>query len=40
MLDEDIKDDRLARNTNFGQLSKRKKIPLDALEHCTRRKER
>jgi hypothetical protein len=39
-LDEEIKDDRSARKMDRGQLGKRKKPPLDALEHCTRRKER
>jgi hypothetical protein len=39
-LDEEIEDDRSARNTDHGQLSKRKKPPLDALEHYVRRKER
>jgi hypothetical protein len=39
-LDEEIKDDRSARKKDHGQLSKRKKPSLDALEHCTRRKER
>jgi hypothetical protein len=39
-LDEEIEDDRSTRKKDRGQLSKRKKPPLDALEHCTRRKER
>jgi hypothetical protein len=39
-LDEEIGDDISARKTDCGQLSKRKKLPLDALEHCVRRKER
>jgi hypothetical protein len=39
-LDEEIEDDRSARKMDSGQLNKRKKIPLDALEHRMRRKER
>jgi hypothetical protein len=39
-LEEEIEDDRLARKIDRGQLSKKKKPPLDALEHRTRRKER
>jgi hypothetical protein len=39
-LDEEMKDDRSAKNMDRGQLNMRKKPPLDALEHCTRRKER
>ena len=40
MVDEDIKDDRSARETVRGKLNKQKKLLLDALEHHTRRKER
>ena len=39
-MDEEIEDDRSARKMDHGQLSKRKKAPLDALEHRVRRKER
>jgi hypothetical protein len=39
-LDEEIENDRSTRKKDHGQLSKRKKPPLDALEHHTRRKER
>ena len=39
-MDEKIEDDRSTRKKDHGQLSKRKKPPLDALEHCVRRKER
>jgi hypothetical protein len=39
-LDEEIKDDISARKKDHGQLSKRKKPSLDALEHRVRRKER
>jgi hypothetical protein len=39
-LDEEIEDDRLARKKHRGKLNKRKNPPLDALEHCARRKER
>ena len=39
-LDEEIEDDRSTRKKDRGQLSKRKNKPLDALEHCVRRKER
>jgi hypothetical protein len=38
-LDEEIKDDRSARNKDHGQLSKWKNPSLDALEHCARKKE-
>jgi hypothetical protein len=40
LLDEEIKDDRSVRKTNRGQLSKKKKPSLDALEHRVRWKER
>ena len=40
MLDEEIEDDRSTRKKDCGQLSERKKPPLDALEHHARRKER
>jgi hypothetical protein len=39
-LDEEIEDDRSTRKKDRGQLNKRKNPPLDALEHCARRKER
>jgi hypothetical protein len=39
-LDEKTKDDRKARKMDRGQLSKWKKISLDALEHRAGRKER
>ena len=39
-MDEEIEDDRSARKTDCGQLSKQKKVPLDSLEHHARRKER
>jgi hypothetical protein len=38
-LDEEIEDDRSARNKDRGQLNKWKNPPLDALQHCVRRKE-
>jgi hypothetical protein len=40
MLDKEIKDDRLTRKTDCGQLSKRKNPSLDTLEYHSRRKER
>jgi hypothetical protein len=40
MLDEEIEDDKSARKIDCGQLNKRKKLSLDALEHCPKRKER
>jgi hypothetical protein len=39
-LDEEIKDDRLARKRDRGQLSKKKNPTMDALEHLTGKKER
>jgi hypothetical protein len=39
-LDEEIEDDKSTRKIDHGKLSKRKKAPLDALEHLARRKER
>jgi hypothetical protein len=39
-LDKEIEDDRSTRKKDCGQLSKRKKPLLDALEHYARRKER
>jgi hypothetical protein len=39
-LDEEIEDDRSARNMDHGQLGKWKKPSLDALDHHARRKER
>ena len=39
-MDEKIEDDRSARKKDRGQLSKWKNLPLDALEHRARRKER
>jgi hypothetical protein len=40
MLDEETKDDILAMNMDREQISKWKNLPLDALEHHSRRKER
>jgi hypothetical protein len=40
LFDEEIKDNRLVRKKDREQLSKWKNQPLDALEHCARRKER
>jgi hypothetical protein len=39
-LEKEIVNDKSIRKKDCGQLSKRKKPPLDALEHCVRRKER
>jgi hypothetical protein len=39
-LDEKIKVDISTRKMDRGKLSKRRKPPLDALEHRMRRKER
>ena len=39
-LDEEIDDEISKRKKDRGQLNKRKNPPLDALEHCARRKER
>jgi hypothetical protein len=39
-LDEEIKDYRSSRKMDLGQLNKRKRPPLDALENYVRRKER
>jgi hypothetical protein len=39
LLDEEIKDYRSTRKEDHGKLNKRKNPPLDALEHCVRRKE-
>jgi hypothetical protein len=39
-LDEEIEDDRSTRKKDHGQLSKKKKKPLYALEHRVKRKER
>jgi hypothetical protein len=39
-LDENIKEDRSERNTDCGQLNKRKNPSVDALEHLAGRKER
>jgi hypothetical protein len=39
-LDEEIEDDKSSRKMDRGQLSNRKKAPLDALEHHVRKKER
>ena len=39
-MDEEIEDDGSSKKMDHGQLNKRKMPPLDALEHCTRRKER
>jgi hypothetical protein len=38
-LDEDIEDDKSTRKKDHGQLNKKKKPPLYALEHRARRKE-
>jgi hypothetical protein len=38
-LDEEIEDDRSAGKIDRRQLAKRENPLLDALEHCTRRKE-
>jgi hypothetical protein len=38
--DVEVEDDRLERKMDHGKLSKWKKLPLDALEHRPRRKER
>jgi hypothetical protein len=38
-LDKEIEDDRSVRKMDHGQLNKRIKPPLDALEHHTRMKE-
>jgi hypothetical protein len=40
LLDKGIKDDRSVRKKDRGQLSKQRKLPLDALEHRMKRKER
>jgi hypothetical protein len=40
MLDEEIEDGRSARKMDCGQFNKWKNLPLDALEHPMRRKER
>ena len=40
MLDEEIEDYKSTRKKDHGQLNKRKKPLLDALEHHARRKER
>jgi hypothetical protein len=39
-LNEKIEDDSFERKMDCGKVSKRKKPPLDALEHHARRKER
>jgi hypothetical protein len=39
-LEEEIEEDRSTRKTNRGKLRKRKKPPVDALDHLTGRKER
>jgi hypothetical protein len=39
-LDEEIKDDKSARKTDRGQLSKWKNPPVDALEHLFGKKKR
>jgi hypothetical protein len=39
-LDEEIKDDISVRKRDCGQLSKRKKMSIDDLEHRVRKKER
>jgi hypothetical protein len=40
MLDEEIEDDRSARNMDRGKLRKWKNPPMDALEHLVGNKER
>jgi hypothetical protein len=39
-LNDKIEEDRLARNMDRGQLSKRKNPPMDALEHYAGKKEK
>jgi hypothetical protein len=39
-LDEEIKDEISTRKIDHGQINKWKNPPLDALDHCARRKER
>jgi hypothetical protein len=39
-LDEEMRDDRSARKKDHGQLSKKTKPSLDALEHHPMKKER
>ena len=39
-MDEEIEEDKSERNTDRGQLNKRKNPPVDALEHLAGRKER
>jgi hypothetical protein len=38
-LEEKIKEDKLEKKRDHGQLNKRKKTPTDALEHLTEKKE-
>ena len=40
MLDREIEEDRSTRKMDHGKLRKKKKPPLNALEHRMRRKER
>jgi hypothetical protein len=39
-LKEEIRDDKSEREKNCRQLNKKRKTPLDALEHRARREER
>jgi hypothetical protein len=39
-LDEEIEEEISARKIDRGQLNKKKKLPVDALEHLIGRKER
>jgi hypothetical protein len=39
-LNKEIEDDISARKMDHGQLSKRKKMSMIALEHLTKKKER
>jgi hypothetical protein len=39
-LDEEIKEDKSTRKMDCGQLSKKKKPPMDSLEHLAGKKER
>jgi hypothetical protein len=39
-LDEEIEENKSTRRMDHGQLNKRKKPPLDALEHLAGKKER
>jgi hypothetical protein len=39
-LDDDIEDNRSAKERDLGKLRKWENPSMDALEHCARRKER